>query len=145
MSSSSSTNESVRSSYSKDEVFDIYALGKMWLETGQVRKAETIMIGLNTVAPDFLPAWLGTALVHGTLGDMEASYRAAERAFKLAPESSEAMLFLIAAALTLNDSATAGTLLGEVGELIQGGKVSDPNVVRFYKMQLARYQGKARI
>lgn len=145
MSSFSSASESGRSSYSKDELVDIYALGKMWLETGQVRKAEVIMSGLNAVAPDFLPAWLGTALVQGTLGDMEASYRAAERAMKLSPDSAEAMLFVVAAALSLNDSSTAGTLLGEVGELIQGSKISDPNVVRFYKMQLARYQGRARV
>ncbi len=145
MSNSSGSGELPRSSYSKDELVDIYALGKMWLETGQVRKAEVIMHGLNAVAPEFVPGWLGTALVQGTLGNIEGAYTASQRALKLQPDSPEAMLYVVVAALTLNDSSTAGTLLGEIGDLIEAKQISDPHVVRLYKMQLARYQGRGRV
>lgn len=133
-----------RSSYSADELVDIYALGKMWLETGQVRKAEVIMQGLTAVAPDFLPGWLGMSVVQSTLGNIEAALAAAQRALKLDSQSAPAMMCVVVASLTMNDMSTAGTLLGEVGELIEAQRVTDPNVTRLYKMQLARYQSKTR-
>jgi len=133
-----------RSSYSADELVDIYALGKMWLETGQVRKAEVIMQGLTSVAPDFLPGWLGMSVVQSTLGNIEAALAAAQRALKLDAQSAPAMMCVVVASLTMNDMSTAGTLLGEVGELIEAQRVTDPNVTRLYKMQLARYQSKTR-
>jgi len=133
-----------RSSYSADELVDISALGKMWLETGQVRKAEVIMQGLTSVAPDFLPGWLGMSVVQSTLGNIEAALAAAQRALKLDAQSAPAMMCVVVASLTMNDMSTAGTLLGEVGELIEAQRVTDPNVTRLYKMQLARYQSKTR-
>jgi len=133
-----------RSSYSADELVDIYALGKMWLETGQVRKAEVIMQGLTSVAPDFLPGWLGMSVVQSTLGNIEAALAAAQRALRLDAQSAPAMMCVVVASLTMNDMSTAGTLLGEVGELIEAQRVTDPNVTRLYKMQLARYQSKTR-
>ncbi|MEY4701401.1 MAG: hypothetical protein RL326_1588 [Pseudomonadota bacterium] len=144
MSSDSARKSTQRSSYSADEIVDIYALGKMWLETGQVRKAEVIMQGLNCVAPDFLPGWLGMSVVQSTLGNIEAALAAAQRALKIDPQSTQAMLCVVVASLNVNDMSTAGTLLGEVGELIDAQRVTDPNVTRLYKMQLARYQSKTR-
>ncbi len=144
MSSDSARQSPSRSSYSADEVLDIYALGKMWLETGQIRKAEVIMQGLNSVAPDFVPAWLGMSVVQSTLGHIEAALAAAQRALKLDAQSAPAMMCVVVASLNLHDMSTAGTLLGEVGDLIDAQKISDPNVVRLYKMQLARYQAKTR-
>jgi hypothetical protein len=52
------------------------------------------------------------------------------------------MLFVVIAALALKDSSMAGTYLGEVGDRIEQGQVSNPNVTRLYKMQLARYQNR---
>jgi hypothetical protein len=52
------------------------------------------------------------------------------------------MLFLAMAALALKDLNTAGTYLGEVGDRLEQGAVSNPNVGRLYKMQLARYQNR---
>jgi tetratricopeptide (TPR) repeat protein len=144
MSSDSARKVSNRSSYSADEIVDIYALGKMWLETGQARKAEVIMQGLNSVAPDFLPAWLGMSVVQSTLGNIEAALAAAQRALKIDPQSAQAMLCVVVASLNMNDMSTAGTLLGEVGDLIDAQTVTDPNVSRLYKMQLARYQSRTR-
>lgn len=144
MSSDSVRQGAMRASYSADEVLDIYALGKMWLETGQVRKAEVIMQGLNSVAPDFLPGWLGMSVVQSTLGNIEGALATAQKALKLDAESAPAMLCVVVASLNISDMSTAGTLLGEVGELIEAQKVSDPNVTRLYNMQLARYQSKTR-
>lgn len=129
-----------RRNYSDDEVNDIYKLGKLWLETGQHKRAEAIMSGLNEVAPDFAPAWLGTAFLRSVADNYDGALLAANNALRLEPESADAMLYVVAIAMTLGDVATAGTYLGEVGEAIEQGKVSNQNIIRFYKMQLARYQ-----
>lgn len=131
-----------RRSYSEEEIVDIFALGRLWLESGQHRKAEAIMAGLNEVAPEFAPAWLATAFLRGCAGEFEAALQAAKNALRSEPESVEAMLYIVTLALTLGDSSTAGTYLGEVGERIEQGRTSSPHVPRFFKMQLARYQAR---
>lgn len=135
-------SEPPRRSYSRDEVVDIYELGKLWLETGQHKRAEAVMLGLNEVAPDFAPAWLGTAFLRGAKLDHDGGIAAATTALRLEPDCVEAMLFMVVSALALKDSSMAGTYLGEVGDRIDQGVVSNPNVVRLYKMQLARYQNR---
>lgn len=135
-------SEPPRRSYSRDEVVDIYELGKLWLETGQQKRAEAVMAGLNEVAPDFAPAWLGTAFLRGAKLDYEGVIAAATTALRLEPECVEAMLFMVIAALALKDSSMAGTYLGEVGDRIDQGMVANPSVVRLYKMQLSRYQNR---
>lgn len=131
-----------RRSYSAGELADMYELGKMWLESGQLKRAEAIMTGLNEVAPDFAPGWLGTAFLRSVASDYEGVAAAAKRALKASPDCVEAMLFLAVAALALKDVTMAGTYLGEVGDRIEQGAVSNPNVSRLYKMQLARYQNR---
>ena len=131
-----------RRSYSREEVVDIFELGRLWLETGQHRRAEAIMSGLNEVAPDFAPAWLGTAFLRGLVGNYDGALQAAKNALRQEPESVEAMLYVATLALTTGDYSTAGTYLGEVGERIEQGRVTSPHVPRFFKMQLARYQSR---
>jgi Flp pilus assembly protein TadD len=135
-------SEVSRSSYSADEVADIYRLAKLWLETGQHKRAETLLHGLNEVAPDFAPAWLGTAFLRAQRGEYETALHATNSALKAQSDMPEAMLYLVAIALTTGDISTAGTYLGEVREAIEGGTISNQHVVRFYKMQLARYQAR---
>lgn len=135
-------SELSRRSYSREEVLDIYELGKLWLEAGQHKRAEAVMSGLNEVAPEFAPAWLGTAFLRGTQLDYEGVVAAATSALRLEADCVEAMLFIVIAALALKDSSMAGTYLGEVGDRIDQGLVSNPNVTRLYKMQLARYQNR---
>ena len=134
----------VRRNYTDEEVLDIYALGKLWLDTGQHKRAESIMSGLNEVAPDFAPAWLGTSYLKLTNGDYDDALRAAKSALRINPDSAEAMLYVVALSLTLGDASTAGTYLGEVGESIEQEKVSNQHVARFFKMQLARYQNRSK-
>lgn len=131
-----------RRKYSRDEVVDMYELGKFWLESGQYKRAEAIMTGLNEVAPDFAPAWLGTAFLCSVASDYHAVAAAAKAALRSEQDNVEAMLFLAMAALALKDLNTAGTYLGEVGDRLEQGAVSNPNVGRLYKMQLARYQNR---
>jgi hypothetical protein len=59
------------------------------------------------------------------------------------PDSAAAMMLLVTAALTLGDMGTAGTYLGEVSDLVEQGRIADPNLLRLFKMQMARFsQGK---
>jgi hypothetical protein len=136
------SNQLPRRTYSEEEILDIFALGRMWLETGQHRRAEAIMLGLNEVAPEFCPAWLGTAFLRGCVGDYEGALRAAKNALRSDSESVEAMLYIATLALTMGDSSTAGTYLGEVGDRIEQGRTPSPHIPRFFRMQLARYQSK---
>lgn len=131
-----------RRGYSNEEVADIYRLGKLWLETGQHKRAEAVLHGLNDVAPDFAPAWLGTAFLKAQEGEYQDALQASMNALRAAPEMVEAMLYVVATSLTLGDLSTAGTYLGEVGDAIESGKVVNQHAVRFYKMQLARYQAR---
>lgn len=134
--------DSARTSYSKEEQLDIYALAKMCLETGHTRRAEVILKGLTTVVPDFLPGWLALSVAHSGLGNIEDAHHAARRALKLQEGSAPAMILLVTTALALGDQSTAGTYLGELQELIDQGRVSDPNIVRLFKMQMVRYHGQ---
>lgn len=131
-----------RRSYSQEEIVDIFELGRLWLETGQHRRAEAIMTGLNEVAPDFAAAWLATAFLRGVAADYEGALQAAKNALRSEPESVEAMLYIATLSLTSGDYSAAGTYLGEVGERIEQGKVVSPHAPRFFKMQLARYQSR---
>jgi len=136
-------SDSTRTNYSKEELVDIYALAKMFLETGQIKRAEVIAQGLISVAPEFVPGWLVMSVVAATLGSVEVSLEAARKALKLQPDSAPAMMLIVTTAMTLGDAGTAGTYLGEVKEMIEQGRVSDPNLLRLFKMQMARYsQGK---
>jgi hypothetical protein len=128
--------------YSNEETVDIYELGRMWLETGQHRKAESIMVGLNEVAPDFAPAWMGSAVLRALASDFEGALTAAKHALRIEPDNSEAMLFVVSLSLSVGDVSTAGTYLGEVSERIDQGRVANPHSVRLYKMQMSRFQSR---
>ena len=131
-----------RKGYSDEEVADIYALGRTWLESGNIRRAETVMTGINEVAPAFAPAWLGTSYIRSLSGDLEGALVAAMSALKCSPESVNAMLYVATLSLTLGDFSTAGTYLGEVGERVEDGVSISTSAMRMYKMQLSRYQGR---
>jgi cytochrome c-type biogenesis protein CcmH/NrfG len=82
-------------------------------------------------------------VVSATQGNIEAALEAGRKALKYQPDSTAAMMLIVTAAMTLGDLGTAGTYLGEIKEMIDQGNISDPNVLRLYKMQMARYgQGK---
>jgi len=128
--------------YSEEEVDSIYELGRLFLENGDLRRAEVIMAGLIEVAPDFAPAWLAASVMHVQKGNIEEAISTAERALQVQPDSAEAMLLLSACLLTTGDFNTAGTYLGEIGEKIESGAIDNSYIKRFYNAQLVRYQGR---
>lgn len=142
MSRENSLTDPARASYSKEEQLDIYALAKMCLETGQIKRAEVILRGLTTVVPDFVPGWLALSVAQSSLLDMDAAYESARHALKLQTDSPVAMIILVTTALTLGNQSTAGTYLGELKDLIDQGVVNDPNLIRLFKMQMVRYHGQ---
>ena len=132
--------EAVRGGYTEDEISHIYELGRLHLENGNIVQAEVIMHGLNEVAPGFSAAWLASSYIAIQHKDYEAAMHAAAQALRANPDSTEAVLYLSACLMTSGDFNSAGTYLGEVGEKIDTGLVDNPNFIRFYKAQLARYQ-----
>jgi len=135
-----SPSEVLKRGYSDDELAHIYALGRFCLENGDLRRAEGIMFGINEVAPDFAPAWLGACVIHILNKNQEGALTAARQALRADSGSVEAMLFLICCLLGARDFNAAGSYLGEVGELIDAGSVDNPHLLRFYRAQFARYQ-----
>lgn len=140
-SSESEAFEAPRSNYSKEEQVDIYALARLCLESGQIKRAQVILRGLTTVAPDFLPGWLAISVAYASAGNIESALDAAKQALKLQPDSPAAMILLVTTSLTLGDQSTAGTYLGELNDLIEQGVVNDPNMIRLFKMQMVRFNG----
>lgn len=134
------TPEKQKRTYSDDEIAHIYQLGRFHLENGGVTSAEPIMRGLTEVAPSNPLGWLGLTYVYIMNEDFEHALDAAKRAGKSRHYAIHAMLFEVACHLSLNDVPSAGTLLGEIGERIENGELHDPNMLRFYRAQLARYQ-----
>ncbi len=137
-----SPSEVLKRGYSDEELAHIYELGRFLLENGDMRRAEIIFTGLTEVAGDFAPAWLGMCCVHMQKNEADLAATAAQQALKADPETIVGLLFLICCQLSARDLNAAGTYLGEVGDKIEGGLVKDPNIIRFYKVQLARYQNR---
>jgi len=135
-----SPSEVLKRGYSDEEIIHIYELARVFLEGGQLKRAEAIFTGLTEIAPEFAPAWLGLSYIHIQNKSYETATWAARTALQNDPEFIEAMLYLVACLLFAGDFNTAGTFLGEVGERIESGAVDNPEVARFYRMQLARYE-----
>ena len=135
-----SPSEVIKRGYTDEEILHIYELARVFLESGQLKRAEAIFTGLTEIAPEFAPAWLGLSYIHIQNKAYETATWAARTALQNDAEFIEAMLYLVACLLFAGDFNTAGTFLGEVGERIESGSVDNPDVVRFYQMQLARYE-----
>lgn len=138
-----SPSEVLKRGYSDEEVSHIYELGRLSLENGNFHRAEAIMSGLIEIVPDFAPAWLGMTYIHMQNHNIEAASATAEHALRLDADSAEALLFLVSCLLSSGDFSTAGTYLGEVGERVDAGLIDHPNLLRFYRSQLARFQNRS--
>ena len=133
-------SEILKRGYSDEEILHIYELGRLFLENGDLSRGEAVMHGLNEIAPDFSPAWLGMSYIHFHSKNLEQAVECARKAVKLDPNFNEALLTMVAALMSLGDYNTAGTYLGELGEKVETSVIDDPKVIRFYRAQLARYQ-----
>ncbi len=114
------------------------------MENAQRPQAEAIFQGLLEVVPEYVPALVATAYLQLCRQDVEGASTVLQQALRLDPTSPATMLMLVACLLTLNDRNTAGSLLGEAGELLESGAAAtEPNVAdiqRFYRLQLARFE-----
>lgn len=128
--------------YSAEEVHNIYELARYGLENGDLNHSEVLFRGLSEVAPHFAPAWLGLAYISLQTNQIDQATIFARRALQSDQNSVEAQLYLISCLLISEDYGSAGTLLGEVQEKIEGGFTTSPYVLRFYRMQLARYNSR---
>lgn len=125
--------------YSDAEISHVYELGRFHLENGNLTRAEPVMHGIVSVAPEFVPAWLALTYIYLLQGNPDNAISAARHAAKLDPNSIEANLFLITCLLGTGDYNSAGAYLGEVSDRIERGE-GNPNLVRYFRAQLARYE-----
>ncbi|MCB0317881.1 MAG: hypothetical protein KDD56_03930 [Bdellovibrionales bacterium] len=134
-------SEILKRGYSEKELDSVYSLAKFSLQSGNIRRAEIIFKGITEVAPEYYPAWLGLAYVHIETADFDPAVFCVRQALRVSPSSVESLLYLISILLTTKDYGTAGSYLGEVGDLIKAKPVS-PNLEKFYEIQLIRYQNR---
>lgn len=135
-----SPSELLKRGYSEVELQLIYSLGRFNLEVGSFGEAEKIFKGLSEVAPDFLPGWLGLSVVSFFIGRNNEARVAAHQALRLAPNRPEAQLISASILMSLGDFNAAGANIGEVKDLIEAGAVVKPEIITFYKLQLARFE-----
>lgn len=135
-------SEVLKRGYADRELDHIYALGRFYLENGDLQKAKNIFSGIIEVAPDYAYAWLGMTYINIQQENIDQAIFTSKQALHCDSNSLEALLFQIACLLSAGDLASAGAYLGEVGDKVESGHVESPNLVRFYKAQLARYKAK---
>lgn len=131
-------------SYAEDEIHALYDLVLMCLEAGEIKRASTIAQGLVIIAPKFVPGYLALSYIHCIAGEFQDAYEVSTKAYRLAGDDSQVALFYATTALTVGDAQSAGTVLGEVGEMIESNALISPNITRLYKLQLARFQTRTR-
>ena len=132
--------EPSRRSYPDEEISHIYELARFHLENGNTKIAEPLIKGLTEVRPDFAPGWLGLACISILNNDFDAGLDAARKARKIKSDAADAILFEITCLLSLDDLNGAGTLLGEVSDMVENHQITNPLHLRFFRAQLARYQ-----
>jgi Tfp pilus assembly protein PilF len=137
-----SPSEVIKRGYSDDELANIYALGRLFLECGQLRRAEIVFRGITEVAPEFAPAWLGLGYIKMIQGQYDLALVEVSRALRRHPESPEAMLMNVICSLSTGDLNAAGTFLGELKDEIDAQKISDTFLLRLYRSQLIRFQSR---
>ena len=138
----SASPETLKRNYSVEEVDNIYELARFSIENGDMIRAEVILAGLVQAAPYYAPAWLAMSFIHAQAQAVDQAIDAARKALKAEPAMVEAELFLAAYLMTAGDYNAAGTLLGEVNEKIEAGQVDNPGIVRFFRIQMARFESR---
>ncbi len=142
MSSGIPTSELMKRTYSEDEIECLYELGRFSLENGELRRAETIFVGLTEVAPDFASAWLGLVYVFNSRQDWDGAIAAARQALRIDPQSLPALLMLTSALLNAGDVTTAGSYLGEIQDRLEEGETIPATHIRIFKALLARHSSR---
>jgi tetratricopeptide (TPR) repeat protein len=124
--------------YSQDEILSLYALGKLFVESGDLRNAETIFRGLTAVEPSFVSAWIALAYVALHRQNFEEAIYASRHALRMDQDRTEALIFLVSAFLELGDRTAAGTHLGELRDHVEAGRVEHPRMKRLFHALMVR-------
>ncbi len=128
------------SSYSEEELDLLYSLGVFYLEAGHYRSSEMIFQGLTVVAPGFSDSWLAAAATFFMLGNFDQARRYAHQAMRLTPHAIQVQLLYVTILLSQNELSEAGTLLGEIKEQIDTKLIQNPDQIRYFRAQLARFE-----
>ena len=117
---------------------NIFALSRKYIETGALTKAEHLLRGLVTVAPDYVPAWLGLSYCAAVNEDPENALSHARKALKLDPESLNAILSVVTHLISQGEIQEAGTLLGEIHDNFQH-EAPETHLKRYFELQILRF------
>lgn len=128
--------------YSEQEVQLLYELGRLFIENGELRKAEVIFKGIVAVEPTFVAAWLGLAYLYHYSSQTDEGISAAKKVVQLEPGSVEGSLFLAVFLYSSSEISAAGAILGEIREKVEAGSVKDPNILRIYRSQVERFSSR---
>jgi hypothetical protein len=135
------TSISATSRYSDGERDAVHALGVFFLELADVARAEIIFRGLVEIDPGFAPGRLGLAYVKAVAGKWDEVEAQSRFVLDREPRNPGALLFGVISAMHLGERTSAGSRLGEFGELIDAGAELDSEQLLVYRSQLIRYQG----
>ena len=135
----------LKKGYSIEEVEGFYALGKLYLETGNIHQASSIFDGLVETFPDFFPALLAQSVTSLIDSDYTEAIQSAQRVLDAEPQLIEGLLLLVIGMLRTENYNSAGTYLGEVRELLESGSIKEENLIRLYKMLLAQYKFRSSV
>ena len=133
--------EKIKNAYSADEITHLYALGRFFIENGNLVGAEWIFKGISEIAPQSALGWLGLTYLALFNQEYDKALEIARKAVKTNEHLVNCLVAEATTLLSLEDIATAGTVLGELGERAEQGELQEPNLLRFYRAQLVRYQG----
>lgn len=128
------------SSYSEEELDLLYSLGVFYLEAGHYRSAEMVFQGLTAIAPSFADSWLAASATFFMLGNFDQAKRHAHQAMRLNPHDVQVQLLYVTILLSQNELSEAGTLLGEIKEQIDTRVIQNPDQIRYFRAQLARFE-----
>ena len=139
---SRSPSEVIKRGYSDEELTNIYALGRLFLECGQLKRAEIIFRGVVEVAPEFAAAWLGLGYIKIVQTEYDLALAEVNQVLRRYPNHPEAMLMNVMCSLSTGDLNAAGTYLGELKDEIDAENITDNYLVRLYRSQLVRFQSR---
>jgi tetratricopeptide (TPR) repeat protein len=132
----------IRRGYTDAEIESIFALGRLFLESGTFSRASVILKGLTEVAPEYAPGWLALGYIAIMNGEYEQALGHSNQVLRRNPANPEAMLMNVICSLSTGDINSAGTYLGELKDGIDGEQINNPQLVRLYQSQLVRFQSR---
>lgn len=134
--------ERLKKSYTQEELYSIYELGRFFLENGMLRQAEIIFSGLCNVAPDFVEAHAAMAIIKIELKDYHGAVRYSSES-RRGPTEDISIMLIHSCALILNgDTNLAGAELGEISEILDRTSGQRAPVHSLFEMMMSSYKDR---